>query len=33
MKRNCKIQGTMGCNGLGNRCSNQKSELDFGQAS
>jgi hypothetical protein len=21
MKRNCKIQGKMGCNGLGNRCS------------
>jgi hypothetical protein len=31
-KRNCKIQGKMGCNGLGNRCSiqllgNRSSEL------
>ena len=24
MKRNCKIQGKMGCNGLGNRCPSQK---------
>jgi hypothetical protein len=24
MKRNWKIQGEMGCNGLGSRCSNQK---------
>jgi hypothetical protein len=24
MKRNCKTQGKMGCNGLGNRCSTEK---------
>ena len=25
MKRNCMVQGKMGCNGLGNRCSIQNS--------
>ena len=30
MKRNCKIQGKMGCNGLGNRCPSRKNaNLNF----
>src|SRR5664280_1341499 len=30
MKRNCKLQDKMGCNGLGNRCPSQKNaNLNF----